>query len=165
MPILHLGQGKHSAALPAECPGARRQLYRRGPGCPGGKQESGVCPCSKAAHHWQECSWDSEGRWLREVTFLLYSEMVRPYQQYCVWFGSPQCETDMDVLEQAQQTPLSLLVAVGHDMRGEAERAGYGQDGEEKAEEDLTAVCSCLMSQMHGDLFSQPRSTHHRGAQ
>lgn len=123
-----------------------------------------MCPCSKAAHHWQECSQENEGRWPREVTFLLCSELVRPHQQYCVWFGAPQCKKDRDTSEQAQQRPLRWLAAVVHDIRGGAERAGYVQDGEEKAKEDLTAVCSYLMSQTYGDLLAsqgQPTTEVH----
>lgn len=71
-----------------------------------------------------------------------------------MWFGALQCKKDMDILEQAQQRPLRWLVAVVHNIQGEAERAECVQDGEETVKEDLTALCSYLMSQVHEDLLA-----------
>lgn len=58
----------------------------------------------------------------------------------------------MGILEQGQERPRRWLVAVVHGKQGEVEGAGYVQDGEEKAKEDLTAICSYLMSQTYGNL-------------
>lgn len=89
---------------------------------------------------------------------------MRPCQQSCVWFGAPQRKKDVDILEQARQRPLRWL-AVVHDLRGEAERAGYVQGGEEKAKEDLSALCSYLMSQTYGELSGSQGQPPAEGAQ
>ncbi len=39
------------------------------------------------------------GSRLREVILPLYSVLVRPHLEYCIWMGSPQYRRDVDLLE------------------------------------------------------------------
>ncbi|KAK4830044.1 hypothetical protein QYF61_008382 [Mycteria americana] len=64
--------------------------------------------------------------------------------KYCVQFWVPQYERDMDILDRVQQRATKAIKGLGHLLRGQAERAGTVQLGEEKARGHLINVYKYL---------------------
>ena len=71
---------------------------------------------------------------LTKVILTLCSALVSPHLQYCIHFWSPQQKKDMEQLEQVQRRTMKMTGGLDHlPSRGQAERAGALQPGEEKA--------------------------------
>lgn len=68
----------------------------------------------------------------RKGILPLYSPQVRPHLQCCIQLWSPQCQTDMDLLEPAQRRPPSYQRDGAPLLRGKAERIGFVQPGNEE---------------------------------
>lgn len=85
------------------------------------------------------CAEQGSASRVREVILLLCLAVG-----CCVSFWAPQYMTCMDILEWVQKMATQMM-DWRINMRGETERAGTVRPGEEKALEDLTSVCKCLM--------------------
>ena len=70
---------------------------------------------------------------VRDVILLLCSALVKPHLEYCIQFWSSWYRRDMDLLECVQRRDTEMNQGIQSLQRGQAERAGADQPGEENA--------------------------------
>ena len=89
-----------------------------------------MCPTAQKANRILGCTKRSVASRLREVILPLYSELVRPYLEYCIQMWSPQYRRVIDLLQCVQRATKMAGTPL---LRGQAERDWAVQPGEEKA--------------------------------